>query len=109
MVKIIALIKRKPEMSREEFLRYWQGTHASYIRALPGIKRYQQNHVRDHGLHWLWDGAAEVWFDSVADVAKAFEGPAADAMRQDEANFIEEMEWILVDEHDIPLEEGASS
>jgi len=109
VVKIIALIKRKPEMSRDEFLRHWQVTHAPYIRALPGVRRYRQNHALEHRLEWSWDGAAEVWFDSVADVARAFVGPAADAMRQDENNFIDEIDWFLVEEHDIPLEEGATS
>jgi uncharacterized protein (TIGR02118 family) len=107
MVKIIALIKRKPEISRDDFLRHWKLTHAPYIRALPGIRRYRQNHALEHRQQWLWDGAAEVWFDSVTDVARAFESPAADAMRQDEKNFIDEITWFLVDEHDIPLEEGA--
>ena len=106
MVKIIALIKRKPEMSRDDFLRYWQGTHAPFVGALPGIRRYQQNHALEHRQQWPWDGAAEVWFDSVRDVSRAFESPAADAMRQDEKNFIEEIAWFLVDEHEIPLEEG---
>ena len=74
--------------------------------ALPGVRRYRQNHALEHRIQWPYDGAAEVWFDSVRDVALAFEGPAADAMREDEQNFVGEIVWFLVDEHEIELEGG---
>jgi uncharacterized protein (TIGR02118 family) len=106
VVKVLALLKRKPGLSRNEFLQYWEQEHARYVRALPGVRRYRQNHAIEHRMDWPYDGAAEVWFDDVRDVARAFEGPAADAMRADELNFIGEMVWLLVNEREIELEEG---
>jgi uncharacterized protein (TIGR02118 family) len=104
VLKVLALIKRKPEMSRDEFLRYWEERHAPLILDLPGVRRYRQNHAIEHHTQWPYDGAAEVWFDSVGDVARAFEGPAADAMRVDEENFVGDIVWFLVNEHEIELE-----
>jgi uncharacterized protein (TIGR02118 family) len=104
VVKVLALIKRKPELSRDEFLHHWEEQHAPLIRDLPGVRRYRQNHAIKHHIEWPYDGAAEVWFDSVGDVARAFEGPAADAMRVDEEKFVGEIVWFLVKEHEIELE-----
>jgi len=106
VVKVIALLERKPDLSVEEFLEHWQTVHTAYIRELPGIRRYRQNHALRHRSPWPYDGAAEVWFDSVGDVARAFSSPAADAMREDEGRFIGNITWFLVEEHEIPLFEG---
>jgi uncharacterized protein (TIGR02118 family) len=106
VVKVLALIKRRPELSRNEFLRHWERNHPRYVRALPGVRRYRQNHALEHRVPWPFDGAAEVWFDSVGAVARAFEGPAADAMREDEKSFVGEIVWFLVEEHEIELEVG---
>lgn len=104
MIKVLALIRRKPDMSRDDFLRYWEQRHAPLILALPGVRRYRQNHAIEHRKDWPYDGAAELWFDSVGAVARAFEGQAADAMRVDEEKFVEEIKWLLVSEHEIELE-----
>jgi uncharacterized protein (TIGR02118 family) len=107
VVKVIALLHRRPDLSVEEFLAHWETVHAAFIRALPGIRRYRQNHAVSHRAPWPYDGAAEVWFDSIGDVARAFSSPAADAMREDEQRFIADITWFLVEEHEIPLFEGA--
>jgi uncharacterized protein (TIGR02118 family) len=106
VVKVIALLERRSDLSVEDFREHWQTVHAAFIRQLPGIRRYQQNHAIKHHTAWPYDGAAEVWFDSVGDVAKAFSSREADAMREDEARFIDNITWFLVEEHEIPLIEG---
>ena len=108
MVKVIALIKSRPELPRDEFLRYWHVEHPPYVRQLPGVRRYRQNHAILHRNDWPYDGAAELWFDSVRDVAIAFDGPAADALRDHEQHFISDLAWFLVDEQEIPLSEDQS-
>lgn len=106
MVKVIALIKRKPGLSREEFLRRWHQAHPPFVRKLPGLARYRQNHSIEHRQEWPFDGAAELWFESVADVAAAFRAPAADALREHEEEFIGELVWFLTEEHEISLTEN---
>lgn len=103
MVKVIALIRRKPGLTREEFLKFWQGEHPAYVRQLPGLRRYVQSPAVEHRKAWLWDGEAQLWFDSVTDVSMAFRGPAADALREHEEHFIGQLDWFLAAETDVPL------
>jgi hypothetical protein len=45
---------------------------------------------------------AELWFDSVGDVARAFASPEAVPLHNHEAEFIGEVVWFLTDEHEVP-------
>ena len=103
MVKIVALITKRDDLSREEFLRRWQDEHPSYVRALPGLRRYVQNPAIEHRTSWPCDGVAELWFDSVADVAAAFDSPAGEAVQRHEEGFIGELTWLLCEEHPVDL------
>lgn len=101
MAKVIALIVRKPGLSRDEFLRYWQVEHPPFVWALPGVRRYVQNAAVDGYRPWAYDGAAELWFDSVGDVARAFDSSAAGPMRQHEREFVHKIVWFLADETEV--------
>ena len=103
MVKVIALIRRRHDISRDEFLHRWQVEHPPYVRRLPGVRCYVQNPAIEHRKPWPYDGAAELWFDDVAGVAAAFDGSAADALREHEETFIGELEWFLSEERAVPL------
>lgn len=103
MIKVVAVISRKSGLDREEFLRFWQDEHPDYVRKLTGLRRYVQNPAVEGYRQWPYDGVAELWFDSVRDVSKAFEGPAADALRTHEEHFIEEVNWFLAEEREIAL------
>lgn len=103
MVKICAVIRAKEGLSREDFLYYWQEEHPAVVRALPGVRRYVQNPAIDNGREWPFAGLAEVYFDSVKDIAVAFSSPLADAMREHEKLFIGEMEWIVATEEEVAI------
>ena len=100
-VKIVALIKSKSELSRDEFLEYWNVEHPRYVWRLPALERYVQNPAIEHRKDWAFDGMAELWFPSVAAVAHAFSTPEADAVREHEEEFIEEITWFLASESEI--------
>ena len=103
MIKVIAVIKGRSDLSREDFLRYWRDEHPHFVRQLPGILRYCQNPAIEHHKKWPFDGAAELWFDSVKDVAAAFDSEAAIALRAHEKHFISEIVWFLANEHEVPI------
>lgn len=106
MIKLVFALRRRPELSREEFQTYWRETHAPLVAARADvlkIRRYLQVHTTDlDGLHAAFqkrnggspapfDGVAELWFDSLAEL-----GGDDDAVRQaqaellaDEVNFID--------------------
>ncbi len=51
MVKLVFCVRRKPELTREEFQRYWLDEHGPLVRSLreaqPGLRRYVQSHTID--------------------------------------------------------------
>lgn len=100
MTKVIALISKLPGMSREEFLRHWQEDHPPYVWALPEVRRYVQNAAVEGYRPWPYDGVAELWFDNVGDVARAFASSAAEPMHEHEKVFIHELTWLLAEETD---------
>lgn len=85
MVKLVACLKRRPGMSREEFQRYWKDVHGPLVRSVPEFNRYLRRYVQSHTLSDTvpgvdtspspFDGVAELWFDSLDDVAKAYSEP----------------------------------
>ena len=93
MVKLIYCISKKPDMTVEEFQRYWREVHAPIAAAIPGVRRYVQSHVvpatyggeRGPGF----DGAAELWWDDMDAMRAAMGTPQVQAALDDEKNFID--------------------
>ena len=107
MLKVMVVITRKDDMSREEFLAHWREGHPEFVRRLPGVRRYSQNVAIDHRKAWPADGIAELWFDSLKDIAVAFDSPAAVELFAHEEEFIGDARWFIAEEFEIPLSAGA--
>ena len=85
MIKLIVMIKRKPDLSKEAFHAYWSGPHADQVLGCPEFKRHIRRYVQSHvvtqdGIRLPWgvsdyDGQAELWFDSVDEMNAAFNEP----------------------------------
>lgn len=101
MFKICAVITPKDGLSRDEFLHYWRTEHPEVVWALPGVRRYVQNIAIEHHSKWPFGGVAEVYFDSVKDIAIAFSSPQAEAMREHEKRFIGNIQWIISLEEEV--------
>jgi uncharacterized protein (TIGR02118 family) len=112
MIKIVYCLRRKADISREDFQKYWLETHAEFGKNIPGVKRYIQVHAlsgdladmmsegHPAGRNEAFDGVAELWFEE--EDLRALPGTkgALDAV-QDEANFIdfERSVIFLAEEH----------
>lgn len=107
MIKIVAIIQAKEELTREQFLHGWNVEHPAYVRKLPGIRRYRQNPAIAHRKAWPFSGMAELWFDSVQDVKVAYAGPEAEALFDHENGFLDSVQWFIAEEVEVPL--GSSS
>lgn len=103
MIKIVAVIRKKPGMSREEFQRHWNEDHPAYVRRLPGIRRYRQNPAVEHRAEWPFDGMAELWFDSIRAVKEAYAGEEGTALFEHEQLFLDDMQWFIAEEKEIAL------
>jgi uncharacterized protein (TIGR02118 family) len=106
MLKLIFCLRKLPSVSREEFHRYWRENHAALVsrhaKALR-IRRYVQCHALDSPLNDAlrasrgapepYDGVAEVWWDSAADLEAAIGTPEGEqagvALLEDEQRFID--------------------
>jgi len=106
MIKLVFALRRRSDLTLEEFQAYWRGTHAPLVAERADvlkIRRYVQCHTADlAGLHAAFrrrnggapppfDGVAELWFDSLEDLGG--DDPANNKARAellaDEANFID--------------------
>lgn len=96
MIKVIVLLTKKEGMSRDDFRRYWREVHGPMGGRMPGVRRYIQNHVVADGAPY--DGIAELWFDSPADMQAAFTSEAAQEAARDAANFLDGQQVIIVEE-----------
>ncbi len=72
MIKLVYCLRRLPDLSRQEFQRYWWETHGPLVlerAAALGIRRYVQVHTLDTPLNEALRasrGSAEEAFDGVA-------------------------------------------
>lgn len=101
MFKCMALLKRKPDISREAFIEYYETRHAPLIRhLLPGIVDYRRNYVEMEGA-FVFPGAAPIDFDVITEIwladkaaydrftAAAAETEIARKIAEDEENFLD--------------------
>jgi uncharacterized protein (TIGR02118 family) len=106
MIKLTFCLHRLPNLSREAFQRYWFEKHAPLVtkhREILRIRRYVQMHAattdlndllrHGRGAPEMYDGVAELWWDSLEDLQAANSGPAGQAaglgLLEDERKFID--------------------
>src|SRR5471032_2165950 len=106
MIKLTFALTRRPEFSREAFQAYWFDHHAplvASVREILRIRRYVQLHSlaaadsetlrASRGGPEGYDGVAQLWWDSLEDMAAIAADPrAVDAGRmllEDERKFID--------------------
>ena len=66
MIKSMALIKRKPGLSREEFIQHYEEVHAPLaLKHFPTFKRYVRNHIiaLPGTEEPDFDCITEIWFE----------------------------------------------
>ena len=119
MIKLVMCLRRRPDLTREQFLDYWLNKHGPFFQANAAImraKKYVQGHTLDtpindgmrtsRGLEPEYDGVAEVWFESEDDLAEAMGSAEMEqlsaALLEDESNFIDHARSsaFLVREHE---------
>ena len=99
MVKAFWFLKRRPEMSPDEFHRYWREQHGplfcSVAPAQRYVTRYEQNHAvpENHSMsgddYEEYDGVSIMWFRSVADMQAMFADPAFAPVLEDGERFVD--------------------
>lgn len=103
MIKLIALLKRKPGMTQEEFARRWLDEHTKLSGIMPGVREYRINiatpHQPDDDAGPVYDGTAELWWDSMEAMEAAFASPEGVAAGADADLFADVRLHIYTDEY----------
>ena len=99
MIKMMALLFKKPGLTDEEFKSYWQGKHGALAgKIIPGLRKYTQNHfIKLLGLKYEGDGFVEIWFDYLEGVKKYLawrQTAAAQPLLEDENKFLDRSKTI---------------
>lgn len=107
MIKLVFNLRRRPDVTPEEFHRYWRDVHGPMVRSyaeLFRLRRYVQTHLihtpindelasmRDSEAEYF-DGVAELWWDHIDDIAAALSSEAGmesvNQLLEDERKFID--------------------
>ena len=106
MIKLIALIFKKPDLTDEEFCGYWKEKHGPLAaKVIPGLRKYTQNHfIKLPGLKYEGAGFVELWFDELEVFKKYLAWRQSDAARpllDDEDKFMDRSKIVryVVEEH----------
>jgi uncharacterized protein (TIGR02118 family) len=107
MIKLVFSLRRRRDLTREEFRAYWCDQHARLVSRhadVLRIRRYVQTHAHASEVAVaqsaargsepdVYDGQAELWWDSLEDVVAAVSTPtgqqAALELLEDERRFID--------------------
>jgi uncharacterized protein (TIGR02118 family) len=104
MVKLIALLKRKPGISKAEFAQRWLTEHTKLSTKIPDVLGYRINIATDRqptdtGNEPIYDGTAEMWWDSIEAMEAAFATDQGKAAGADADQFAEVRIHIYTEEH----------
>ncbi|CAN5913491.1 hypothetical protein BH11PSE13_BH11PSE13_41120 [soil metagenome] len=109
LLKRISTLKRRPDLTEQDFLREWR-VHGDHVRRMPGIGGYRQNVVvereRVKGQRCEYaalpiDGIVELWFADAKTLDAAFASPAGQVTMAHAKMFLSENTAFLVTEHRI--------
>jgi uncharacterized protein (TIGR02118 family) len=106
MIKMIFCVRKREDVSSEEFQNYWLNKHGPLVKSHRKslcIKKYIQSHagfselgdvaIGQRGMRSGYDGLAELWWENVDSLQSALiteEGQNAGAeLIEDEAKFID--------------------
>ena len=103
MIKLIVAVRKRPDLSAEEFQDHWRTRHADLVRKSPATAKYIRKYVQCHTMldqyqkgEVAFDGAAELWFDSVADMEAFYSDPDyLKEVQPDESRFADMKETVF--------------
>lgn len=98
MLKVISLLKKKPEMSFAEFRRWALEDHPELGKKLPGIRHYRMSVLLEENPDLPYDAVSEFWFDDNEARVAAFATPQGKAAAEDAAGHCSSRVHLLTEE-----------
>ena len=97
MFKAMILLKKKEHLSQREFRNWWLGEHSKLATQLPGLRKLCFNPVK--GESSLYDGVAELWFDSEESFTEAYQTDLGKAVAADSFAHVDRRDRLFVEEN----------
>ena len=101
-VKLIALLKAREGMSRDEFERYWLEDHVPLNLRFKNLKGYRINIAIDEYQELApppYDGTAELWWDSLEEMHEDFASAEGRTAGADADSFTSARVHVYTREH----------
>lgn len=99
-LKRMSILRKRPDISPEEFQDQWFNLHSVLVKRLPGILGYRQNLVldgpRDSAGHMMVDGMVELWFPDAATIEASFRSGSGITTMTHAREFLAEISTFLV-------------
>ncbi len=99
MLKVMSLMKRRDDMTLDEFRHWATVEHPDLGKKLPGIRHYCMSVVIEENPDWPFDAVSEFFFDDKEAMVAAFSTPAGAAAGQDAASHCSRRVRLLTEEH----------
>lgn len=111
MIKLVALVRKKEDLSRDAFRDYWIRSHAPLARRIPGMRGYRINVAGNAGdlPSAPYDGSAEIWFEDRAQMEAGLSSPQGVVAGADTDHFAESVTFLVCDEHVVIDHDGRHS
>jgi len=101
MIKMVAFVKKRPDISREEFISLWTEDHVK-LSSILGMKGYRINvTMAPHpgGEPAPYDGTAEMWWEDEKSMFDALGSEAGQRAGEDTTRFAESVEFAYTKEY----------
>jgi uncharacterized protein (TIGR02118 family) len=105
-LKRMSILRRRADVSPEQFAHEWRTVHGPMVKSMPGILGYRQNLILDrqdpkgHAVNdaaWPVDGIVELWFENTEAIDQAFSSKLGQETMAHADTFIGEITTFLVE------------
>jgi len=88
MLKIVGLVKKRDDLTWDEFVEYWEEKHIELVTKQSNLKRYTiAPAIKPEEASY--DGIAELYYESTDDIRNATTEELDEEIRADEEMFLE--------------------
>lgn len=96
MFKAVILLRRRDDMTPEQFRQWWLHEHAPLAAQLPGVRRIVFNAAADNDDV---DGVSELWFDTEQAFVDAYATELGQRVAADSMAHVRSRTRLFVTEH----------
>jgi uncharacterized protein (TIGR02118 family) len=98
MLKVISLLKRADDVSKEDFVKWAVHEHPEFARKLPGLSKYTVSVTEAEDA--AFDSVNEMWFDDEDARVAAFGSESGKAAAADASAHASQRVHLLTTEHE---------